>query len=117
MKIVVIVVCVMAASAMGYGIFNILSDSDDEKKGDVNTTGNRIAVIETSYGTIRVELYEDKAPQTTGNFIKLANQGFYDGLCFHRVIDDFMIQGGGFTHQGQQFNSDQIPFPSPIKAC
>jgi len=57
---------------------------------------NRIAVIETSMGTIRVELYENKMPRTTRNFINLAESGFYDGLIFHRVIDDFMIQGGGF---------------------
>ena len=48
---------------------------------------NRIAVLETSYGTIKFELYEDKAPITTANFIKLANAGFYNGLIFHRVVN------------------------------
>ncbi len=56
--------------------------------------GNRIAVIETSMGTITAELYETRAPSTTANFIGLAERGFYDGLIFHRVINDFMIQGG-----------------------
>lgn len=55
---------------------------------------NRIAVIETSMGTITAELYETRAPNTTANFIGLAERGFYDGLIFHRVINDFMIQGG-----------------------
>ena len=55
---------------------------------------NRIAVLETSKGTIRFQLHEDKAPITTANFIKLAKRGFYDGLMFHRVIDDFVIQTG-----------------------
>lgn len=55
---------------------------------------NSIAVFETSKGTFRIELYEDKAPNTAKNFITLANKGFYDGLIFHRVIDGFMIQGG-----------------------
>ena len=55
---------------------------------------NRIAVIETSMGTITAELYEERAPNTTANFIGLAERGFYDGLIFHRVINDFMIQGG-----------------------
>ncbi|HII71865.1 TPA: peptidylprolyl isomerase [Candidatus Woesearchaeota archaeon] len=55
---------------------------------------NRIAVIETNYGTMELELFEDKAPLTTGNFIKLAEKGYYDGIIFHRVIKDFMIQGG-----------------------
>ena len=58
------------------------------------TVKNRNAIIETSRGTITVELYENKAPQTTANFIKLAQQGFYDGLLFHRVIPNFMIQTG-----------------------
>ncbi len=56
--------------------------------------GNSIAVFDTSMGTFRLELFEDKAPVTAGNFIKLANQGFYNGLKFHRVIAGFMIQGG-----------------------
>jgi cyclophilin family peptidyl-prolyl cis-trans isomerase len=61
---------------------------------------NPIAVINTSMGTIRVELYQDKVPNTCENFINYANDGFYDGLVFHRVIDDFMIQGGGFYPNG-----------------
>jgi cyclophilin family peptidyl-prolyl cis-trans isomerase len=52
------------------------------------------AVMETSAGEIRIALWPDKAPQTVGNFVGLARQGFYDGLVFHRVIHDFMIQGG-----------------------
>jgi cyclophilin family peptidyl-prolyl cis-trans isomerase len=52
------------------------------------------AVIETSGGDIRLELWADKAPQTVGNFVGLARQGFYDDTVFHRVIADFMIQGG-----------------------
>ena len=55
---------------------------------------NRIAVFETNMGTFEIELFEDKAPITTGNFIDLAEHNFYDGLIFHRVIDGFMIQGG-----------------------
>ena len=55
---------------------------------------NRHAIIETNHGTIEVELFEDKAPLTTANFITLAGQGFYDGVLFHRAIPDFMIQGG-----------------------
>jgi cyclophilin family peptidyl-prolyl cis-trans isomerase len=55
---------------------------------------NPIAKLETNHGTVRVELFEDKAPRTAGNFIELAEKGFYDGVIFHRVIDGFMIQGG-----------------------
>ena len=56
---------------------------------------NPIATMEVeNFGTIKIELYPDKAPQTVENFIALANRGFYDGLTFHRIVKDFMIQGG-----------------------
>jgi cyclophilin family peptidyl-prolyl cis-trans isomerase len=55
---------------------------------------NRKATVETTKGTFIIELYEDKAPKTTENFIQLANKGFYNGLIFHRVIPQFMIQSG-----------------------
>jgi peptidyl-prolyl cis-trans isomerase B (cyclophilin B) len=54
----------------------------------------KIAVIETSRGNIRLNLHADKTPKTVANFEKLAAEGFYNGLKFHRVIPDFMIQGG-----------------------
>ena len=54
----------------------------------------KTAVIETDRGTIRIELFDDKAPNTVANFEKLIGQGYYDGLKFHRVIDKFMVQGG-----------------------
>jgi peptidyl-prolyl cis-trans isomerase B (cyclophilin B) len=52
------------------------------------------AVMNTSAGTIEIELFDDDAPKTVANFTKLAGDGFYDGLTFHRVIPDFMIQAG-----------------------
>lgn len=52
------------------------------------------AVFDTDRGPIKIELYPDKAPLTVANFVNLAKRGFYDGLNFHRVIADFMIQGG-----------------------
>lgn len=62
---------------------------------------NRIAEIETNRGVIRIELFEDKAPVTTANFVELAEKDFYDGVIFHRVIEDFMIQGGDPTGTGR----------------
>lgn len=56
--------------------------------------GNPTATMETSLGTIRVELFTEQMPITAGNFVALAKSGFYDGLHFHRVIDNFMIQFG-----------------------
>jgi len=58
------------------------------------------AIIETNHGPIHVELYPDDAPKTVDNFVKLANDGFYDRVIFHRVIPDFMIQGGDPTGTG-----------------
>lgn len=59
-----------------------------------------LAIFETSMGTFKVELFGDKAPATTKNFIALSNKGFYNGLIFHRVIDGFMIQGGDPSGNG-----------------
>ena len=53
-----------------------------------------VAVMETNKGTIRLDLYPQEAPMTVANFVNLTQRGFYDGLSFHRVIADFMIQGG-----------------------
>ena len=55
---------------------------------------NRSAKFSTNQGDFSIELFEDKAPVTTGNFIKLVEKGYYNGLCFHRIISGFMIQGG-----------------------
>jgi cyclophilin family peptidyl-prolyl cis-trans isomerase len=60
----------------------------------------RSATLHTNHGAIEVELFEDDAPKTVANFVKLAEAGFYDGVIFHRVIPDFMIQGGDPTGTG-----------------
>ena len=62
---------------------------------------NPTVTIETNHGTIRAEMFADKAPKTAGNFIELAKKGFYDGVIFHRVIDGFMIQSGDPTGTGR----------------
>jgi cyclophilin family peptidyl-prolyl cis-trans isomerase len=58
------------------------------------------AIIRTNHGPIHLELFPDDAPKTVDNFVKLANDGFYDRVIFHRVIPDFMIQGGDPTGTG-----------------
>lgn len=58
------------------------------------TSSNPIVRIQTNHGSFRVELFQDRAPKTAGNFLDLVGKNFYDGVLFHRVIDDFMIQGG-----------------------
>lgn len=75
------------------------------------------AIFETSSGEFRCELWPDKAPETVGNFVGLAREGFYDGTVFHRVIKDFMLQGGcpqgtgtggpGYTF-GDEINDEKL---------
>ena len=74
----------------------------------------KVATFETDKGTIRVELFADKTPKTVGNFESLCEKKFYDGLKFHRVIPDFMIQGGcpqgtGTGGPGYQFEDEFDP--------
>jgi len=71
-------------------------------------TSNRVRFEVEDYGEFIVELYPDVAPITVENFKSLVSQGFYDGLTFHRVIKDFMIQGGGFTADGKRKESAAI---------
>lgn len=68
------------------------------------------ATIETNKGTITLELNETKAPETVANFVQYAKDGHYDGTIFHRVIDGFMIQGGGFTR-----DMNQKPTRAPVR--
>jgi peptidyl-prolyl cis-trans isomerase B (cyclophilin B) len=61
-----------------------------------------MVIIRTTFGEIKLELDSEKAPATVANFLEYAREGFYDGTIFHRVIDNFMIQGGGFDTDMQQ---------------
>ncbi|MEZ5561703.1 MAG: peptidylprolyl isomerase [Gammaproteobacteria bacterium] len=67
----------------------------------VETNRTYKAVIETARGNIEIELFPEHAPKTVNNFVFLARDGFYDGVVFHRVIADFMIQGGDPTGSGR----------------
>jgi peptidyl-prolyl cis-trans isomerase B (cyclophilin B) len=67
----------------------------------VETDRTYKAVIETGKGSIEIELFPEHAPKTVNNFVFLARDGFYDGVVFHRVIADFMIQGGDPTGSGR----------------
>jgi len=62
---------------------------------------NRTVTMETNHGTITIELFDEQAPKTAANFAKLIEDGYYDGVVFHRVIDGFMIQGGDPTGTGR----------------
>jgi len=70
-----------------------------------------IAVLETTMGEIRLKLFATKTPKTVGNFVKLAKEGFYDGTTFHRVIPDFVIQGGDPNTKDDDPNNDGFGGP------
>lgn len=107
MKIGIIIIFIVIFSVAAIYLYSGSSDgsngldaNNNNGNGGNGTTENPIAIINTSMGIIKVELFEDKVPNTCENFITLANDGFYDNLVFHRVIDDFMIQGGGYSSDG-----------------
>ncbi len=82
----------------------------NQEKISVPTTTNPTVKMTTSLGEITIELYADKAPISVKNFLDYVERGFYDGTIFHRVIPNFMIQGGGFTA-----DMSQKPTGAPIK--
>ena len=67
-----------------------------------------IQIVVKDYGTMTAELYPEKAPKTVANFLKLIEEGFFEGLIFHRVIKGFMIQGGGYTEDMEHKECDSI---------
>lgn len=93
-KIIYIIAIILLIAGIGYVSYGIIKKLTTEVQ-------NPIATIEVQdYGTIKIELYPDQAPNTVANFITLANRGFYNGLTFHRVIPGFMIQGGDKNGDG-----------------
>lgn len=94
-KNIITIIAIIAVIALivylGYGYYEKL----------FNKTQNPIATMEIEgFGTVKIELYPEMAPNTVANFIRLANRGFYDGLTFHRTVPDFMIQGGDVDGNG-----------------
>ncbi len=76
---------------------NITGSTIGSSEGEGN-----IVLLKTNYGDIKIELYKNKAPITVENFLRYVNENSYDGTIFHRIIDGFMIQGGGFTLEGNE---------------
>ena len=91
------------------GYFFFVQDKEDSAKGSVrefteeetkkkdtatSSNTNMIAIMQTNFGEIKIELFSADAPKTVENFVKLSESGFYDNTKFHRVIKEFMIQGG-----------------------
>lgn len=78
------------------------AEESKEAEKDKEKKGNPVLLMETSLGNIKLELYPEKAPKTVENFMKYVADGFFDDTIFHRVIKNFMIQGGGFTAEMKQ---------------
>ena len=84
-ELIAILIAIVLIGVIGMGYY---------KKGTTKTQNPIVTMEIKDLGTIKLELYPDKAPNTVANFIKLANNGFYDGLTYHRIVKDFMVQGG-----------------------
>ncbi|MBO6243049.1 MAG: peptidylprolyl isomerase [Clostridia bacterium] len=90
--IVALILIIVLIAGLGYGYYRKITME----------VKNPIATMEVeNFGTVKMELYPEIAPETVSNFIALANKGFYDGLTFHRIVKDFMIQGGDKDGSGQ----------------
>ena len=105
-KIIIAIICVIIILIVGFIIFKM-----NNKKGEKNMylTGKHKAEITVKdYGTIKIEIDADVAPITVTNFVNLVNDGFYNGLTFHRIISGFMIQGGDPNGNGTGGSNREI---------
>jgi len=97
LSLLILIVLVLVIASV-YFVFIEMNKEEDENNNDGNSgdygSSYPVAVMQTNMGTIKIELYPDKVNITANNFITHAKNGYYDGLTFHRVIPDFMIQGG-----------------------
>lgn len=87
---------------------NIVSNEESEVNDMYSSGTHHAQIVVKDYGTISLELYADIAPITVSNFAKLVNDGFYDGLTFHRIIEGFMIQGGDPLGNGTGGSDENI---------
>lgn len=83
------------------------AQTNEAKTADANKTSNPIVVLETSNGIVELELFADKAPISVKNFLQYVDDKFYDGTIFHRVIGNFMVQGGGILPDGSRKKTRQ----------
>lgn len=83
--VIALIAIVVLIGVVGYGYY---------QKATYKTQNPLVTMEVENFGTIKMELYPDQAPEAVSNFIKLANNGFYDGTQFHRIVKDFMVQAG-----------------------
>ena len=99
-----------ATPAQAPGLVRRIGDISTQQPVPVPVTGPRVA-LETSMGRIVLELYPDKAPKTVANFLAYVKDGHYNGTVFHRVIGNFLVQGGAYTPDMQQ-KPERAPVPN-----
>lgn len=123
MKWIIIVLTIIILVVIGYFGYKFVfpENMDQENLNDQPAGKNPTAIIETSMGNFEIGLYQNDAPDTVANFIKLAEQKFYDNLVFHRVVKGFVIQGGdpnsdGTGGPGYQFNDELNPATKSYQA-
>jgi peptidyl-prolyl cis-trans isomerase B (cyclophilin B) len=102
-------ICLIFVMAM-MSLSGLCFSATQDSQMTTTPSKNPVVLIKTTAGDIKVELDAEKAPNTVKNFLQYVNEGHYDGTIFHRVIDGFMVQGGGFTKDMQQ-----KPVHAPIK--
>jgi len=107
---IALLLIVIAVAVVAFVILQNLSSNTENGNG--TSEGNPVALFDTSLGTFKVKLFKNKMPTTVNNFVKLVNDGFYNGLIFHRIGANFMIQTGGYYSNGTRKSSPygNIPF-------
>ncbi|MBR5231149.1 MAG: peptidylprolyl isomerase [Clostridia bacterium] len=114
--LIVAVVVILCLCALVAGL--ILRNKNDAPAvpgtAELMTVTHRVEIDIQDYGTVKAELYGDMAPITVDNFVKLAKEGFYDGLTFHRIISGFMIQGG--DPQGNGYGGSDVTIKGEFSA-
>jgi cyclophilin family peptidyl-prolyl cis-trans isomerase len=98
---------------------NVAKQYDQPPAMSIDTGKHYVATLDTNKGTIVIDLFADETPKTVNNFVFLAREGFYDGVCFHRIIKNFMIQGGdpegtgtggpGYRFEDEPVTRDYVP--------
>ena len=101
----VLLIALIACSVLIVHGFSLAAGPEEKPQ-----SANPVVLMKTSEGLIKIELWPGKAPETVKNFLTYVDEGFYDGTIFHRVIGNFMIQGGGFTQ-----DMKQKPTHAPVK--
>jgi len=106
---------IVVAPVQGRAQDETLMAAEKEAVEVENENAAAVVVIETTMGVIKVELWAEKAPVTVENFLKYVDDKFFDGLVFHRVIDGFMVQGGGFV-PGMAPKAGRAPIKNEARA-